>query len=335
MHEKTDKTDGKRDPLARVFLIVVAILLLVGATLAVRALLAQRSAAPASSAAPAARPSAAPAGLAEIGQQIRGGIDGVLRMLSDKQSNSGQQQPAPRPPVQAPPQQRANAGAAAPAQPPATPTQSDPQRNFPAATAPNGPQVTAVPVDGKWSYDVFFGPGWQKGGQLSYSTHRKVDSSSAKAGAQDKVGSNMSWTSNGGQTTSWYFGIVEADHPSHANTRFPGFFMHAAYLPQSMQAGNRILWEFPWQGGAAGQVRRFDMRVAGWETVKVPAGEFQAVHLDGKLQYVDKDAVKAEVRYAIWYAPKARQVVRVLWLGRSPDESSGEMIAELASFSAP
>jgi hypothetical protein len=332
MNDDTDQAGGKQDPLARIFLIVVAILLIIGIALGVRALLVQRSTAPASTAATTARPATASESFPGLGQRMRAGIDELSRLLSDMQSPTAPR--PPEPPVQVPPQRSADPGsAAAPAKPPATQA-NDPQRSFPAAAAPTGPQVIAVPADGNWSYDIFFGPGWQKNGQLRYSTHLKAEQST-KGVAQSKVGSNMSWTPNGGQTTSWYFGIVEADHPSHANTRFPGFFMHAAYLPQSLQAGNRILWEFPWQGGGTGQVRRFDMRVVGWETVKVPAGEFTAVHLDGKLQYVDKDAAKSEVRYAIWYAPRAKQVVRVLWLGRSPDESSAEMIAELASFNAP
>jgi hypothetical protein len=319
---------GRTDPLGRTFLIVVGIMLIVGAALALRALLARPQAAPATPAASTqARQAPGPDGLTEWTRRIKTGIDDFISMLGDRQTQPGDTPAAPVP------KRPANAGATTVAKPPVT-SPGDPQRAYATLAAPGGSQVVAVPVDGRWAYDVFFGPAWLKSGQLRYSTHRKVDPS-AKAGAQDKVGSNMSWTPNGGQSTSWYFGIVEADHPSHANTRLPGFFMHTAYLPQSMQAGNRLLWEFPWQGGGSGQVRRFDMRVVGWEAVKVPAGEFQAVHLDGKLQYVDKDAVKAEVRYAIWYAARAKQVVRMLWLGRSPDESSSEMIAELASFNAP
>ena len=322
-----DNKPPRKDPLARAFLVVVAIVLIVGAALAVRAALSQRGSATTPSSASSATSGAAPS---TIGARIRSGIDSFLHMIADMQA------PPPEPPVPAPAQRRAMAPAtpATPAPLPALAQTSDPQRTYRQAAAPDGPQVAVVPADGQWTYDVYFGPAWQKSGQLRYSTRIQVEQS-AKGGALNKLGSNMSWTPVGGQTTSWYFGIVEADHPSHANTRFPGFFMHAAYLPQSMQAGNRLFWEFPWQGGGNGQVRRFDMRVIGWETVQVQAGEFQAVHLDGKLQYVDKDSIKAEVRYAIWYAPRARQVVRVLWLGRAPDESSAEMIAELASFKAP
>lgn len=328
---ENDAPGRKKDPLAFAFLAIVTLLLLAGIVLGARALLAQRSSSPppstATSASPKGQPPPATDALAALNQRITAGIAEFMLALKSMQS------PNTDPPVQPQQQRRANAGAAAPARPPAT-QQSDPQRAYTAAPAPVASQVVAVPADGKWAYDVFFGPGWQKNGQLRYSTQRQVEQT-AKSGPQNKVGSSMSWAPNAGQVSTWNFGIVEADHPSHANTRFPGFFMHAAYLPQTLQAGNRILWEFPWQGGGTGQLRRFDMRVVGWENVKVQAGEFNAVHLDGKLQYVDKDAVKAEVRYALWYSPRAKQVVRVLWLGRAPDESSAEMIAELASFSAP
>ena len=199
---------------------------------------------------------------------------------------------------------------------------------FDAVSPPDGPQVTKVPAAGNWTYDVFFGPGWQKTGQLRYTTQRQADQAAT-------VGANMSWIPNGGQASTWFLGVMEADHPSHANTRFPGFFMHPVYLPPSPQPGSLLVWEFPWQGGGKAQMRRFEMRVAGWETVTVPAGVFTAVHIEGKLRYVDNESVKAEVRYQLWYSPKARQIVRLLWLGRSPDESSAEMIAELASFAVP
>ena len=62
---------------------------------------------------------------------------------------------------------------------------------------------------------------------------------------------------------------------------------------------------------------------------------FDAVHLEGWLQYMERESVRAAVRYDLWYAPRARQIVRVVWLGRSPDESSAEMIAELTAYTVP
>ena len=123
--------------------------------------------------------------------------------------------------------------------------------------------MVAVPADGKWAYDVFFGPAWQKSGQPRYRTQRRVEQT-AKSGPQNKVGSDMSWAPNEGQVSACNFGIVAADHRSRANTCFPGFFMHPTYLRQTLRPGNRVLWQ-----------------------------------------------------------------------GRTPDESSAEMIAELAPFSAP
>ena len=225
--------------------------------------------------------------------------------------------PAPKPPPAAQPIPQAGATA-------------DPERAYPATTAPAAPQVRPPPADASWNYDVFFGPGWQKSGQLAYQT---------KLEDKGKLGANMTWTPSGGQPTTWFLGIVEADHPSHANTRFPGFFMHAAYFPQSLVPGSRLLWEYPWPGGdvrkQSQRVRRYDMKVMAWERVVAPAGEFDAARLEGTLQYVDGDSVKAEVRYALWYAPRAKQVVRVRWMGRAPDEGNGEMVAELATLRLP
>jgi hypothetical protein len=47
------------------------------------------------------------------------------------------------------------------------------------------------------------------------------------------------------------------------------------------------------------------------------------------MRYLVNEDPKAEVRYTLWYAPRAKQVVRLIWLGRSPDEGRDEMAAEL------
>ena len=213
------------------------------------------------------------------------------------------------------------------------PAKIDPTRAYPALAAnliPAAPHVLPVPANATWAYDISFGPQWGKAGQLLYQTMPQ---------AQGQVGANMTWVPTGAQATTWFLGIVEAKHPSHANTRFPGFFMHAAYLPAQLQTGSKLQWEFPWQGGdaarQAGRVRRYEMAVAGWERVRVPAGEFEAARLEGTLRYVEGEAVRAEVRYRLWYSPRVKQVVRLVWIGRAPDESGTEMIAELAAYRAP
>ena len=50
-----------------------------------------------------------------------------------------------------------------------------------------------------------------------------------------------------GGKMNFHLGTFAAGHPSHANTRFPGFFMHASYLPQSLKEGQSLSWGWPWQ----------------------------------------------------------------------------------------
>ena len=318
MNDEEDSKKRKLDLLALGFLVLVATLLLVGVGLALRTWVAERAAGPVRLPIEAR---ATPSVLIDtLKQQLAGGVERVARILSDARS--------PQAPPVASQAQRAPAGASGATK--ALPaTSADPKLAYPVIGVPEGHQVPVMPPQGRWTYDVYFGPGWQKNGQLLYSTHRLPEKSGGKLGA------NMSWFAGGGQASNWFLGVLEADHPSHANTRFPGFFMHPLYLPQSLVPGSRVLWEFPWQGAGKGQVRRFDMRVVNWENVTVPAGAFSAMHLEGRLQYVDNETIKAEVRYSLWYAPQAKQVVRVLWLGRSPDEGAAEMMAELATYAGP
>jgi hypothetical protein len=308
------------DSLAIAFLAIVALMFVVGAVLGLRALFSQTAQLP-TGAQPAAVQS-----LAALSEAARRAADELAARV--QQLASGLLGEAPAPP--APSKQKAPRAAPQPPPKPATAGASDPKRAYPAIAVPPAPHVPALPANATWTYDVFFGPAWQKTGQLHYRT---------QTSEQGKLGARMSWTPNGGQTSNWFLGIFNADHASHANTRFPGFFMHPAYFPQTLAPGSRLLWEFPWQGGDAlrqdGRVRRYDMRVVAWERVALPAGEFDAVRMEGKLLYVESESVKAEVAYALWYAPRAKQVVRLRWIGRAPDESSAEMIAELAAYHGP
>lgn len=307
----TQPPGPKRDPYGLGFIALLIIALVVGIALAVRALLATDTSPPTE------RPSVQDT-LATLGAKLHGAVRNLATQL---------QKGTVDPP--AAPQPRASPPAPAPAG-----NRNDPARAYPGLAAgqlPSAPQVVPVAVDATWTYDVFFGTAWTKIGQLRYKTMRQ---------AQGQTGADMSWLPNGAQQpTTWFLGTFAANHPSHANTRFPGFFMHAAYLPDKLEIGQRLRWEFPWQGGAPAQqsvrVRRYELTVAGWERVTVPAGEFDAARMDGTLRYVDGDSVKAEIRYSLWYAPRAKQVVRLLWMGRAPDESSAEMIAELAAYRGP
>jgi hypothetical protein len=203
---------------------------------------------------------------------------------------------------------------------------ADPKRVFAIVLPPAGPHVVPVPANGTWVYSVFFGPDWNQGGKLFYQT---------QAAEQGKVGAQMSWTPSAGSTSKWFLGIVEGNHTTHGYTRFPGFFVHPAYFPPMLRSGDVLQWEIPLLGNQPGKppqfMRRYDMKVAGWERVKVPMGIFDAARLDGTLRYVENEKAVAEVSYTLWYAPRAKQIVRLVWLGRSPDERSDQMIAELSS----
>jgi len=290
------------DPMALGFLVIVALLFLAGVALGVRALL-------------------------EHQPQAGGSSAGGARQAADRLIEK-LRAPAPVP-VPAP-KTKPQAQALTQPSPANAMNAADPKRSFAAAVAPAAPQVRLPPVGANWTYDVYFGPDWNKAGQLAYQTQPQE---------KDKVGASMAWMPRGGKTSSWVLGIVLPDHPTHANTRFPGFFMHPAYFPQALVPGSRLLWEIPWQGGDAkmgvARARRYDMKVIAWERVSVAAGEFDAAHLAGALRYMEGENVKAEVRYSLWYAPRAKQVVRVLWEGRAPDEGQSEIIVELASFRVP
>ncbi len=316
----------RRDSLVIAFLAIVALMFVVGAVLGLRALSSQ-SAQLSTGTQPAAVPS-----LSALIKSARRAADELAARVRQLESGLLGKEPAPsKPSTPSMPSTQKDSRAALQAPPkPATAGASDPKRAYPAIAAPPAPHVPALPANATWTYDVSFGPAWQKTGQLHYQT---------QTSEQGKLGARMSWTPNGGQTANWFLGIVDANHASHANTRFPGFFMHPAYFPQTLAPGSHLLWEFPWQGGDARRqgerVRRYDMKIVAWERVALPAGEFDAVRMEGKLLYVESESVKAEVAYALWYAPRAKQVVRLRWIGRAPDESSGEMIAELAAYRVP
>lgn len=294
----------KRDPYVVGFLVLLTVTLVTGIALAIQAYVSHQP----STAAGATMDG----GLARLGtalkQLARGVHEKTREIAGGRLADSRQQAPQPGPAAAA----------------------TSPERTYPGvAVAPPSPHVRPVPAGAGWTYTVHFGSGWQPAGQLHYETRRAASGNAPQA--------TMSWQPSGGQRTTWDFGTVAANHPSHANTRFPGFFMHAAYLPHELKQGAQMQWDFPWQGGAAGseRVRRFELQFAGWEKVTVPAGEFDAARLDGTLRYIEQGGVRAQVRYTLWYAPAARQTVRLRWLGRAPDESSGEMIAELAALRLP
>jgi hypothetical protein len=132
-------------------------------------------------------------------------------------------------------------------------------------------------------------------------------------------------------------GSFRAGDPSHANTRFPGFFFYPAYFGDKLRVGQALAWEWPWQlpGGGVrpGRVKRFEGRVVASEQYQGPVFPMASMlRIEGALSYVEDGRVQASARETLWYAGKAAQLVRIERAGRTPDEGATRIVAELVEM---
>lgn len=229
--------------------------------------------------------------------------------------------PAPRaaaPKPAAPPVRKAPAaGAATPA--------------APAVALPAAPATRTGPLlaDGaRFVYAVAVEPPAWRNAELAYQVKRQAD---GRTDVEMVFEHGVAERSR----MKWHLGVFRRGDPSHANVRYPGFFMHAAYFPLPLEPGRRFSWTYPWQAGGgavrAGRERRFDAVVVGPEPVVVPAGRFEATRIDVTLSYVEAGRAAAMVRETLWYASAANQLVKVVREGRSPDEGAQRIVSELKS----
>lgn len=130
----------------------------------------------------------------------------------------------------------------------------------------------------------------------------------------------------------FHLGTYAAGHASHANTRFPGFFMHPSYFRLPLEPGQKLAWGWPWQPAREGRIKRYEGRVLRWEDVRVPAGTYRAAVIEADLYYIDAGQVRAQAKETLWYAPQVSQLVKVVRDGRAPDEGSQRIVAELAEY---
>lgn len=126
-------------------------------------------------------------------------------------------------------------------------------------------------------------------------------------------------------------GVFDPGHPSHANTRFPGFFLHPSYFAPPLRVGQRLSWGWAWQPVAPGRMKRYEGRVSRMEEVTVPAGTYRAAVIEADLYYIESGQVRAQAKETIWYVPEV-QIVRIVREGRTPDEGATRIVAELKSF---
>lgn len=235
--------------------------------------------------------------------------------------------PAPAPPATKPPA-AAEAPRVAPAAPAPTARSAATSR---ASGTPGAAAVAPGPADGSlYVYAVTLQPPAWRNAELAYRSRRQADG---------RLSIEMAFEHGAGERTrsTWAFGVFERGHATHANVRFPGFFMHAAYFPEQLEAGRRFSWAYAWQaaGGAVhpGRERRFDAVIVGPEAVQVPAGRFEATRIEVTVSYVEAGRAAAMVRETLWYAPAAGQLVKVVRDGRSPDEPAQHIVAELKAVS--
>ena len=187
----------------------------------------------------------------------------------------------------------------------------------PAIAAP----VPAVEAGHMWRYAVAVEPPAWRDATLTYRTQRE--------GAG--IGVLTDFVHAGGKM-NFHLGTFAAAHPSHANTRFPGFFMYPSYFRQPLEPGQKLTWGWAWQPLREGRMKRYEGQVLRWEEVTVPAGTYRAALIEADLFYIEAGQVRAKVKETLWYAPQVAQVVRVVRDGRSPDEGSRRIVAELAEY---
>ena len=189
------------------------------------------------------------------------------------------------------------------------------------APAPAAVPGTKLEAGRSWRYSVVVEPPAWRDIMLTYRTQREGDG----------IGVLTDFVHAGGKT-NFHLGTFAAGHPSHANTRFPGFFMHASYLPATLKVGQRLSWGWPWQPLREGRVKRFDGTVTRFENIQVPAGAYTTAVIEADLYYIEDGGVRAKARETLWYVPKLSQVVKVLREGRAPDEGSSRIVAELVEI---
>jgi hypothetical protein len=250
---------------------------------------------------------APPAGTPGTLESLRSHVESAVDQLRDKPVPPPAARPAPTAPKAPPP-----AAAARP-----TPPAGAAQGPTPAKAPPAG-----LPTRAFWRYAVSVEPPiW---------TQVTLDYISFVSQADGALKINSDFQHSKG-SMRFELGVFDAGHPSHANTRFPGFFMHPAYFPLPLHVGQRFSWGWAWQPVAPGRMKRYEGRVTRVEDVTVPAGTFRAAVIEADLYYIEAGQVRAQARETLWYAPEV-QIVKVVREGRTPDESSSRIVAELKSF---
>lgn len=206
-----------------------------------------------------------------------------------------------------------------PAKPPAAPS---PKQGAARPAAPPAAVAGSTLEAGRsWRYAVVVDPPVWRDITLTYRTRRE--------GAG--IGVLTDFAHAGGKS-NFHLGTFAAGHPSHANTRFPGFFMYPSYFRLPLEPAQKFEWSWGWQPEREGRRKHWYAQVVRTERITVPAGSFDSLVIQLNLAYIEGGEVRARAIEFIWYAPEVKQVVRIVREGATPDEGSRRITAELAEY---
>jgi hypothetical protein len=240
-------------------------------------------------------------------RRLQDAVSDIRKWIDEKRTEPPAQAPKPPPRAAAPP--------------PSTP----PAMSHPAPAQQGAGPLLPLEADRVWRYAVSVDPPTWRDIVLTYRVPREGDRLVVYTDFRHAAGE-----------MHFKLGALQAGDPAHANVRFPGFFLHSAYIDFPLIPGQRLMWSWPWQlpGGAvrAGRVKQFEGVVAGWEALKVPAGTFNAVRIDVVIKYMENGNLGGTSRETIWLAPKVWGVAKVVREGVAPDEGFRRIVAELAEF---
>jgi hypothetical protein len=102
-------------------------------------------------------------------------------------------------------------------------------------------------------------------------------------------------------------GVIESPRELNTNPQFLSF---------PLEVGKRWTYSTDWLYKSKGSKGRMDaeVRVAGYEKVRVPAGEFDAFRLEARNVFKGRSGIgsiiDAESQISYWYAPAARAIVK-------------------------
>jgi hypothetical protein len=104
-------------------------------------------------------------------------------------------------------------------------------------------------------------------------------------------------------------------------------------MPFPLEPGQRWSQTVQRLDPATGELRnvRVDGRVIGWETVRVPAGEFKALRVERRMWLGDWDMFRGETWRAEteWYVPEVKAPVKLTVFEEYPPQRNGGLMSFL------